>query len=198
MSRDFELLERTEKEFVSPAANNGGQASRIPANELLAPELGAAVGNDDLIRLIRSVFLPTTGKAYHQVVFCGIEKANGSSSVCLHSGQTLAANTAERVCLVDAARGSSGLSGLFEVPGHCDDADGKEQSVQLARNLWLVSSPATTQAGILPSPWCSAFRCHCYGPQRQTHPGTRPFAFCMCQRPWWERSSPDRGARRWR
>ncbi len=151
MSRNFELLEQIEKEFVSPAANNGRRPDRIPAGEFVAPERGAAVASDDLIQLVQSVFLPTTGKAYHQVVFCGIEKANSSSAVCAHAGQTLAANTAERVCLVDAARGSSGLSGLFGVPGHSDDGDGQEQSVQVARNLWLVSSPAATSAGILRS-----------------------------------------------
>lgn len=149
MSRNFELLEQIEKDFGSPISKNGSEPIRIPAREVPAHEERAVVPSDDLIQLVQSVFLPTTGKAYRQVVFCGIEKANSSSSVCARAAQTLAASTAERVCLVDPGRGRSGVSGLYGVLEHPDSDDGQGTCVQVTRNLWLARFPATTPSGTL-------------------------------------------------
>jgi receptor protein-tyrosine kinase len=95
-----------------------------------------------MLRLIQRIFLSANGSAPRQVVLCGVDGENGSSSVCAMAGRTLADNSSRPVCLVDANVRSPRLSGIFGVdttiPFSSKSASVREQCVQIGGNLWLA------------------------------------------------------------
>jgi Mrp family chromosome partitioning ATPase len=99
-------------------------------------------GGEEMLRLIQRVFLSANGSAPRQIVLCGVDDENGSSSICAKAGRTLAANSSRPVCLVDANVRSPRLSSLFGVEGTnpfsgpC--APLREQCVKVGGNLWLA------------------------------------------------------------
>jgi len=147
MSRNFELLTQIESEV-------GTMDHRIPAAtyraavKAVAPSDAGDLGGEEMLRLVQSIFLSANGSAPRQVVFCGVDGENGSSSVCANAGRVLAANTSRSVCLVDANLRSARLSGLFGVdatilfPGK--PASVREQCVPLGGNLWLAGTDLLT------------------------------------------------------
>ena len=113
MSRNFELM--TQLEIDSGAMDNAEPASsdRAAAKEVV-PILSSHAGNvrgEEMLRLIQRIFLSANGSAPRQVVLCGVDDENGSSSVCAQAGRTLAANSSRPVCVVDANVRSPRLSG---------------------------------------------------------------------------------------
>ena len=100
------------------------------------------VGGEEMLRLIQRIFLSANGCAPRQVVLCGVDEENGSSSVCARAGRTLAANSSRPVCLVDANMRSPRLSGLFGVEGTTPfsgpSAPLRDQCVKIGGNLWLA------------------------------------------------------------
>src|SRR6185437_5036442 len=117
MSRNFELMKQI-------AIEAGAIDNRMPAGVdhaaamAVAPILSSGavnVGGEEMLRLIQRIFLSVDGSAPRQVVFCGVDDENGSSSVCARAGRTLAVNSSWPVCLVDANVRSPRLSGLFGV-----------------------------------------------------------------------------------
>jgi Mrp family chromosome partitioning ATPase len=153
MSRNFELLAQIEKELGADIPSNGSVENRAQSAHIPLPELSQSATDREFIRLIHYVFLPKNAKGYRQVVFCGVENENRSSSVIARVAQTLAANAPERVCLVDANPCSYGLSAFFGTsPEREQDAGqlaGRSGCVQLKRNLWLAPLQATTEGGML-------------------------------------------------
>jgi receptor protein-tyrosine kinase len=95
-----------------------------------------------MLRFIQRVFLSANGSAPRQVVLCGVDDENGSSSVCARAGRTLAANSSRAVCLVDANVRSPRLSGLFGIEGtnpfSGPSAPLRDQCVKIGNNLWLA------------------------------------------------------------
>ena len=95
-----------------------------------------------MLRLIQRIFLSANGSAPRQVVLCGVDDENGSSSVCARAGRTLAANSSRPVCVVDANVRSPRLSGMFGVEGtnpfSGPSASLREQCVKIGCNLWLA------------------------------------------------------------
>jgi hypothetical protein len=88
---------------------------------------------------VKRVFLASSGAAHRQVVFCGIDAANPSSSVCARTALNLSMHTLEKVCLIDANPSSSGLTGQFEIPaGALSNRPGWGQCRPVASNLWLT------------------------------------------------------------
>jgi Mrp family chromosome partitioning ATPase len=139
MSKNFELLMELEKVFGSarPEPLDGHERSAIPLPTLPARDLHD--GDPEVVRLVQQVFTPDAGTARRHVVFCGIDAANPSSSVCARTARSLAARTHEKVCLVDANHSPAGLSGLFGiltdvVPGGVDS----EHCLPIGSNLWLT------------------------------------------------------------
>ena len=99
-------------------------------------------GGEEMLRLIQRIFLSANGNAPRQVVLCGVDDQNGSSSVCARAGRTLAANSSRPVCLVDANVRSPRLSGLFGIEGtnpfSGPSAALRDQCVKIGGNLWLA------------------------------------------------------------
>ena len=140
MSHNFELLMQIETEPAAKGDHPAAEASR-PVAKLLAP---TDVGGKEMLRLVQSVFLSANGSAPRQVVFCGVDAENGSSSVCASAGRTLAANSSRSVCLVDANVRSPRLSSIFRVgttiPFLGKSTSVRELCVQISGNLWLAGT----------------------------------------------------------
>jgi Mrp family chromosome partitioning ATPase len=152
MSRNFELLTQIESE-VGTTHHPAPAADYRAVVEAVVPR---DVGGDEMLRLVQSIFLSANGSAPRQVIFCGVDGENGSSSVCASAGRTLAANSSRSVCMVDANVRSPRLSGLFGVdttlPFPGKSASVREQCVQIGGNLWLAGTDLLTDdRGALPS-----------------------------------------------
>jgi Mrp family chromosome partitioning ATPase len=144
MSRNFELMTQLEIEAgithkaTSKAAD---QAARVAVVPILSSCAGDP-GGEEMLRLVQRIFLSANGSAPRQVVLCGVDDDNSSSSVCAKAGRTLAANSSRPVCVVDANVRSPRLSGIFGVEGKNPfsgpSAPLREQCVKVGGNLWLA------------------------------------------------------------
>src|SRR5579864_7131411 len=124
MSRNFELLQRIGKEqdvFASPAPAR--EAPVFEEVETVAtpepiPVPQDTVGIEEVRTLVQRVFLLTTERAPHTVVFTGTESGNGCSWIAARAAESLACQISGSVCLVDANLRSPGLHEQFGVPNH--------------------------------------------------------------------------------
>lgn len=144
MSRNFELMTQLEIEAGVSDKRTSALTDRaivMPIAPILAGHASDA-GGEEMLRLIQRIFLSTNGSAPRQVVLCGVDDENGSSSVCAKAGRTLAANSSRPVCLVDANVRSPRLSNLFGIEGtnpfSSPSAPLREQCVRVGGNLWLA------------------------------------------------------------
>lgn len=143
MSRNFELLTQIEPERQLGAAGHWPLPTTDHAvvNAAAWSEDGDVCG-EEILRLVRSVFLSTNAHAPQQVVFCGVTGESGSSSVCAGASRALAANGAKSVCVVDANVRSHRLSTIFGYDGTISSSDKsasvREQCVPIGDNLWLA------------------------------------------------------------
>jgi Mrp family chromosome partitioning ATPase len=147
MSRNFELLTQIDYELDGTDQCTRAAADRVVV-KAVAPSNAGDVGGEEMLRLVQSIFLSANGSAPRQVIFCGVDGENGSSSVCASAGRTLAANSSRSVCMVDANVRSPRLSGLFGVDTtlsfHSKSASVREQCVQISGNLWLAGTDLLT------------------------------------------------------
>lgn len=139
MSKNFELLMEIEKDFNSaplePDRMQEPTSLSIPSSAVL----NSSDGYDELTPLVERVFLTGIGNAHRRVVFCGIEAANPSSSVCARAARNLAVHTCERVCLVDANLSRADLTRLFGMPSsHNGNGTVVEECMPVSDNLWLT------------------------------------------------------------
>jgi Mrp family chromosome partitioning ATPase len=141
MSRNFELLTQIEGE-VRARDHRTPAAVYDAVTKAYIPSDAGGIGGEEMLRLVQSIFLSTSGSAPRQVVFCGVDDENASSSVCAMAGRTLAANSSRPVCLVDANVRSPRLSGLFGVEGtnpfSGPSVPVRDQCVKISENLWLA------------------------------------------------------------
>jgi Mrp family chromosome partitioning ATPase len=150
MSRNFELLMQIEKDSGGspPEANRRPE----PAPISVPPQAFLDTSDDDheYARLVQKVFFPATGVAHRNVVFCGIDASNGSSSVCARTARSLAAHTSQRICLLDANLSAAGLSSLLSIPGSPDgESVVSEQCPTGTGNLWLAKYEQNGNGGRL-------------------------------------------------
>lgn len=143
MSRNFELLTQIEPERQVGAARQWPSATTDHVVEsVAAPSDDGDIRSEEILRLIRSVFLSANGHAPRQVVFCGVTGESGSSSVCARVGRALAVNGSKSVCVVDANARSHRLSTIFGCNGATSSSDGsasaRERCVPVGDNLWLA------------------------------------------------------------
>lgn len=162
MSRNLEVLEQVQQDRelfrVAPVANRGpayGERATVSG-----PAFGTdAVGREELLALAQRLFLATDGKADtgpRQVVFCGIDEAEGTSVLCAQLGRTLASQVASQICLVDANVRAPSLHRLLEVERSDNQtsppATAQTQLLQqIASNLWLISGHLATNGGVTAS-----------------------------------------------
>jgi len=148
MSKNFELMMEIEKDLAGPPPEPCVSPDRT---RIFAPSLTALDVSDvdhEVDRLVRRVFFPASGAGHRHIVFCGIEAANPSSSVCARTARNLAAHTHERVCLVDANPCPSGLTRLFGIHENAaGDAVESGQCLPVGGNLWLTRYSAANRGG---------------------------------------------------
>lgn len=148
MSKNFELLMEIEKDFdsVPPEPHPRPEPAAIPVSLLSAVDVSDV--DEEMLGLVKRVFFPARGVAHRHVVFCGIEAANPSSTVCARAARTLAARTLERVCMVDANPSPSGLVSLFGIAAAAADEQVETgQCLAVSDNLWLARH-STTNNGV--------------------------------------------------
>jgi Mrp family chromosome partitioning ATPase len=155
MSRNFELMRQLEVEVCPPgrpAAITPERAAPVAVVPVI-PGHTSNIGDEEMLRFVQRVFLSTSGTAPRQVVLCGVEDENGSSSVCASAGRTLAANTSRSVCLVDANVRSPRLSGMFgfrrTTPRSGSSALLRERCSRIGGNLWLAEPDILADSGRL-------------------------------------------------
>jgi MinD-like ATPase involved in chromosome partitioning or flagellar assembly len=163
MSRNLEVLEQVQQDRelfrVAPVASIGpvhGKRANVSG-----PDFGTdAVGREQLLALAQRLFLATDSKpdtGPRQVVFCGIDEAEGTSVLCAQLGRLLASQVASRVCIVDANVRAPSLRRLLDVERSdgqsSQQASPQSQLVQqIASNLWLISGQlAATSGGVTAS-----------------------------------------------
>src|ERR1700761_2069631 len=121
MSRDYDLLKQLERETAATEDRGGWHGGpvkpttdRVIPKELSQKDVGDPLG-EEMLRLAQTTFLSTNGLGPRQVIFCGVDEENGSSSVCASAGRAIALMGSKSVCLVDANIRSQCLSRSFAV-----------------------------------------------------------------------------------
>jgi MinD-like ATPase involved in chromosome partitioning or flagellar assembly len=162
MSRNLEVLEQVQQDrelfSVAPVANRGSVYGKRAT--VSGPAFGTdARGREELLALAQRLFLATDGKADtgpRQVVFCGIDEAEGTSLLCAQLGRILASQVASQVCIVDANVRAPSLHRLLDVER--SDGESSLQAApqaqpvqQIASNLWLISGHLATNGGVTAS-----------------------------------------------
>jgi hypothetical protein len=161
MSRNFELLERAQQDRelfrvppVSKAIPGGGK----PANGNVSPPDLDAFAREEILRLVQRLFLATNNghDGPRQVVFCGIDEADGSNLLCARVARSLAEQVTSQVCVADASARMPASNPLFDLnPPDCSSQPEVETTRKLLRrvtdNLWLSSSDSVGTNGRAPS-----------------------------------------------
>lgn len=159
MSRNFDLLMQVESDMRkagTPEPSTADRAATIEVVPIRSQQTDGVCG-EEMLRFIQRSFLSADGTAPRQVVLCGVDDENGSSSVCAMAGRTLAANSPGKVCLVDANVRSPQLASLFGIEGtnpfSGTSAPLPDQCVKISNNLWLAGPNILADKGrvLLPS-----------------------------------------------
>lgn len=143
MSTMFELLKQPEPERE---ATLDAPAQARPDRSLVKGVVFTESGdyfNDEISRLVQTIFLSGNGRAPRRIVFCGVDDARGSTTVCASAARALSARS-EPVCLVDARVRGPRLAeclGLEDkVPSAEEELPVRDRCVQLEHHLWLAGS----------------------------------------------------------
>lgn len=101
-------------------------------------------GGEEILRLVKRLFLSTNENVLRQVVFCGVGNKNSSSSVCANAGKTLSAHSSRSVCVVDANFRAALLSSLLGIERTTAFVQRSgtvhERCIQISGNLWLAGA----------------------------------------------------------
>jgi Mrp family chromosome partitioning ATPase len=154
MSRNFELLAQLDARFDKEPTDNLPFPVRPAGQQETAGHADSAF-EEAMLRLVQRVFLSDKGSAPRQIVFCGVDGENGSTSVCAGAARTLAAAISQTVCVVDANRRSPGLSSALGIPNTSsmfqNRASMREGCAQIENNLWFGNIDALAgEMGPLP------------------------------------------------
>lgn len=148
MSRNYDLLTEIERERHFAPTNDRVRVSAASSAAQIGFPKDTAVDRPEISRLVRSVFLSNTGHEPRQVVFCGVDSENGSSSICANAGRTLAFLSSKPVCLIDGNIHSAPMSRLLgvggTVPSSNDFSMVRERCSQISENLWLAGTHLMT------------------------------------------------------
>jgi hypothetical protein len=137
MSAGFEISEETEAAHAAP------NPEEVEAHQ--APRTGAEkFASEQLLGLIRRLFLAAWPKPMRQIVFSGVGEDSGSAVLCARVAEALSSQTTARVCLVETEQGigevEPGFGGAWADGGNNPEAAGavRASSLQIRKNLWLV------------------------------------------------------------
>jgi protein-tyrosine kinase len=116
------------------------------------------IARDEEIKLVRNVFTAVGSESPQVVLFSGFEGEGGSASICARTGELLAAQTEEPVCVVDANFrspflhryfGVDNFKGLAEASVECGPIRDFAQHLP-GCNLWVLATGAATVKSRVP------------------------------------------------
>ena len=99
MSRNYELLRQMNVEHETWA--HATHRDR-PTYEMRPVPDTHVLSREELVKLVQTIFLLPDSQCPSVVLFAGVESSSGCSSICAGAAHALAANVAERVCVVDS------------------------------------------------------------------------------------------------
>jgi Mrp family chromosome partitioning ATPase len=158
VSRNFELLElvRQHQELLRvPPVTRAASSNGRPSNGNVSPSDPDGFAREEILRLVQCLFLASNGNGHssrRQVVFCGIDEADGSHSLCAAVARRLAEGAPSPVCVVDAnLRGPARSAEPFPSDSLPLSEGGTSQEFlrQITANLWLASADSAAKTGVL-------------------------------------------------
>lgn len=166
MSRDYELLQRLERESVRPSiflenSGRGPSAGRqgkafgaIQKRALNATRPASRISpvmRAELSRMILRTFLATP--AISSVMFTGVEANQNAKWLAACTADLLAETCDARVCLVDADLSSPAMHQAYSVPNHSGLAmllSGacpiERAAIGISDNLWMIPAGMRTES----------------------------------------------------
>lgn len=150
MSRNFELLAQIEDDLSVVSESAQPQSVSAMESEVEHSPRPTYPGSDEILHLVRRVFLPVKGEGLHHVLFCGPAEELSSSLVCARVARALAGQTYKKVCVIDANLARPRVSVLLGsgVFNSAQDATGLGSGrLQLEPNLYLLRSESLTVPG---------------------------------------------------
>ena len=159
MSRTIEVLRRVQQDqelFRVPPISKTIPGSGKPANgEVPFPDLDA-FAREEILRLVQRLFLATNNghEGPRQVVFGGIDEADGSNLLCARVARCLAEQVPSQVCVADAR--VPAFNPLFD-PTPSDSSTQPEVGTarkhlrRVTDNLWLSSIDSVGTNGRAPA-----------------------------------------------
>src|SRR5579863_10303755 len=142
MSRNFELLQRVEKEQTLFQAEVEAAPKLSPPAPMTEPQLKMEGRElEEVTKLVQRVFLLPGTEAPRTVVFTAPESGNGCSWICARAAEVLASQVAGSVCLVDANLRSPGLHAQFAAQNHHGLADALRQTGSIRDFIQPLSRP---------------------------------------------------------
>lgn len=158
MSRTIEVLRRVQQDqelFSVPPVSKAIPSSGKPANGKASfPDIDA-FAREEILRLVQRLFLATNNghEGPRQVVFCGINEADGSNLLCARVARCLAEQVPSQVCVADARMPAANpLSDPTPSDGstHPEVEAARKRLRRVTDNLWLSSSDSAGTNGRAP------------------------------------------------
>jgi Mrp family chromosome partitioning ATPase len=119
MSRNFELLQRLERE-AQEFSDSPGTPSRISLSHPVAPYQIRDARDEEILKLVQRLFINSQQVA-HVVVFADLEQLHGSSFISARAAELLSCSAP--VCIIDANLRSPVLHEHFGVPNKAGLSD---------------------------------------------------------------------------
>jgi hypothetical protein len=152
MSQNFELLEQIEQEHKRSVVVPITAHSVGTAEASVAGFDQSAFAKEEISRLVQRIFWPSAERDTRTVVFCGVEDARGSSTICLDVARELASRSSDRVCVVNA-KSSNGGEHLETIgsPSRLWSDDLPQNGNQVEDNLWVFPAGCVCNGNGLPT-----------------------------------------------
>jgi succinoglycan biosynthesis transport protein ExoP len=153
VSKNFELMQKAEQDqeiFLGSVNGNGnGNGSSNGHHKI---HVADRVTREETVKLVQRLFLQAGASAPRQVLFSGIDRGDGCTSICARAAETLIALGEGPCCVVDANLRSPGVHKYFQLNNTRGLSDAlmiggpvKDFAQQIyGGNLWVMTSGATS------------------------------------------------------
>jgi polysaccharide biosynthesis transport protein len=157
MSRNFNMMQEAQIALTDHARTIADRPRVVSRTDVAAHTQEQNLEIDDMareecVKLVQRIFLTPAEKPRQVIVFAGIDRGDGCSTICLNTAKVLAANTTKSICIVEANFRTPSLPTTLGVPNHYGLADSLLKSGDIRTfanqlkpsNLWLLSGGAVT------------------------------------------------------
>jgi hypothetical protein len=141
MSRNFEVLRKIEQQNGVLTAEHALEAT---ARHEISTDRDSVLSSSvrvssEILKLVHVLFL-SSENAPHHVLFCGVNKRNGSGRICEATARVLANEISTPVCLVEADEARSMNVEMTPAPLPNTTASRGSIAQKIDRNLWAVTN----------------------------------------------------------